>query len=93
MTTALRHLSRTENFVSTQQPESLITIHNLEHPRSITRRIRPCLALIRLEVRLVPRRIRRSKTKPVRAGGDIEAKFNAPLWAAEDVPFGRTEEN
>ena len=28
-----------------EQSESLITIENLEHPRSITRRIRACLTL------------------------------------------------
>jgi hypothetical protein len=76
--------------VSTQQPESLVTIYDLEHPMFITRRIRPCLARIRLDVQLVPRRIRRSKTKPVGAG-DV-AKFEAPL-AAEEVPSGRTEES
>jgi hypothetical protein len=79
--------------VSTQQPENLITIHDLEHPWSITDRIRPCLALIRLDAPLVLRRIMRSKTKPVRAGGDVEAKFDASLSAAEDVPFGRTKKN
>jgi hypothetical protein len=31
--------------VSTQQAESLVTIYNLEHPRSLTRRIKACLTL------------------------------------------------
>jgi hypothetical protein len=31
--------------VSTQQAEALVTIRNLEHPRSVTRCIRACLTL------------------------------------------------